>query len=134
MKHLQYLGLLWAVIVLYACNPDRKEVTSNDWIPVNVRLNSSDSLRTTSNIYTMSFEGRRNFNLQLTVNTCGGKVEFKPNNVVLFNDIGCTEACCDSEFAGMVLEVLKNVNRYQFNEEFLNMSGNNGEEISFIRK
>lgn len=132
MKQLFLLGM--AMLVLLACNPDRKEVTSNDWVPVSLRLNSSDSLRTTSNAYVMEFEGRRNFSIQLTVNRCSGKVEFKPNNVVLFNDIGCTEACCDSEFAAAVLEVLRNVNRYQFNEEFLIMSGNNGEEISLIRK
>jgi hypothetical protein len=116
-----------------ACNPERSEVTDNVWVPVSLKENEGDSTRTAPRAYELSFNGRTAMVLKLDVNTCDGMVRFRPNNVVFFNDIGCTEICCDSPFTLKLRELLQLVNRYQLIDNQLILTGNDGVQINFDR-
>ncbi|MDP2187080.1 MAG: META domain-containing protein [Sphingobacteriaceae bacterium] len=120
--------------LLSACFPDRKEIRDNTWIAVSLKASDNDSTWNPGAAYELTFPEKRGFSIQLDVNTCGGKVVFNPNNIIFFNDIFCTEACCDSPFATELLRLLAKVNRYQFNENQMVLTGNNGITISFVRK
>lgn len=127
---------VWMSLLLLgaaACNPERSEVTDNIWVPVSLKESDSDSTRTAPRMYELSFNGRTAMVLKLDVNTCDGTVRFRPNNVVFFNDIGCTEICCDSPFTLKLRELLQLVNRYQLNENQLILTGNDGVQINLDR-
>jgi hypothetical protein len=120
--------------LLTACVPDRKEIRNNTWIAVSLQPSDNDSIWNPGAVYELTFPEKRSFSIQLDVNKCGGKVVFNPNNIILFNDIFCTEACCDSPFAVELLRLLGEVNRYQFNDDEMVLTGNDGITINFVRK
>lgn len=127
--------LLLVVILTSACHPDRQDVVENAWTVVNYRLSDTDSLRNAPREYTLSFGDRKNFSFQLDVNSCGGSVNFKPNNIVVFSQSPvCSEACCDGPFSLGVLSALKEVNRYELINEQLALTGNGGLRIQLVRK
>jgi hypothetical protein len=120
--------------LLTACFPDRKEIRSNTWIAVSMKASETDSTWNPSAAYELTFPENRTFSIRLDANSCGGSAVFNPNNIIFFNDISCTEACCDSPFATELLRLLALVNRYQFNDDQLELSGNDGIVINFTRK
>lgn len=119
---------------LLACVPDRKEIRDNTWIAVSLKSSENDSTWNAGAVYELTFPEKRTFSIQLDVNLCGGKVVFNPNNIILFNEIGCTEACCDSPFATELIRLLGEVNRYLFNDNQMVLTGNNGITINFVKK
>lgn len=125
--------ILLLLLSTMACNPERSEVTDNLWVPVSMKESDGDSTRTAPREYVLSFNGRRAFEIKLDVNTCQGTVQFRANNVVFFNDVGCSEICCDSPFTLKLLELMQLVNRYQLNDNQLIMTGNDGVQINFDR-
>jgi hypothetical protein len=134
MRTIQTLILVLLASLHLACTPERREVTSNEWIALSLSGINGDSSSNPPAEYILRFPQRRSFSIQLDVNSCGGTVQFQPNNVILFNGIGCTEACCDSEFATRMLAIMGVVNRFQFNNDQLIMLGNAGEKLVFQRK
>lgn len=130
--------MLWAVVLLAAlltaCFPDRKEIRANTWIVVSLKPSATDSTWNPGVVYELTFPENRTFSIRLDVNSCDGTAAFNPNNIIFFNDIGCTQACCDSPFAAELLRLLAQVNRYQFNDDQLELTGNNGIVINFTRK
>jgi len=120
--------------LLSACFPDRKEIRNNTWIVVSLKASGNDTTWNPGAVYELTFPEKRTFSMQLDVNSCGGSAVFNPNNIIFFNDISCTEACCDSPFVTEMLRLLAQVNRYQFNEDQMVLSGSKGITISFVRK
>jgi hypothetical protein len=130
--------MLWAVVLLAAlltaCFPDRTEIRENTWIAVSLKPSATDTTWNPGAVYELTFPEKRTFSIRLDVNSCGGIAAFNPNNIIFFNDISCSEACCDSPFATEMLRLLAEVNRYQFNDDQLELTGNNGVVINFTRK
>lgn len=129
------IWLLYLVLFTAACQPDRQDVVDNAWVVVSYRLTETDSLRNAPRAFTLSFDDRKSFSFQLDVNRCGGSVNFKPNNIVVFSQTPtCTEACCDSPYALGVLSALKEVNRFELLNEQLILTGNGGLRINLVRQ
>lgn len=132
LKMRRFIAILTLSSLLSACSMGEREVLDNSWRVVSYKMNDADSLRTTSQSYVLSFADRNNFSFQLDVNTCGGSVEFKPNNILVFSqNPTCTEACCDGVFSSGVLSAIKQVNRFELLNEQLILTGNNGLRIDF---
>ena len=131
---MRFLFSLLTLLVVWGCSTNQQDVIQNTWKVESYKMGELDSIKTTTQTYTLSFADRRNFSFKLDVNTCGGTVDFKPNNIVVFGQSPtCTEACCDGQFALGVLGALKQVNRFELINERLTLSGNNGLRIDFIR-
>lgn len=131
---LQLVAVAVLILLFTACFPDRKEIRDNTWVAVSLKSSNEDSTQNPAAPYELTFPEKRSFSIRLDVNTCGGEALFSPNNIIVFNDIACTEACCDSDFAAELVRLLREVNRYQFNDEQLVLTGNNGINITFVRK
>jgi len=131
MRFILFTGLLLSV---WACSNNQQEVLENTWKVESYKMSDSDSLKNTNQTYILSFADRRNFSFKLDVNTCGGTVDFKPNNIVVFSQSPtCTEACCDGAFSLGALAALKQVNRFELLNERLTLSGNNGLRIDLVK-
>lgn len=129
------IWLLCLALFTAACQPDRQDVVDNAWAVVSYRLTETDSLRNAPRAFTLSFGDRKSFSFQLDVNRCGGSVNFKPNNIVVFSQTPtCTEACCDGPYALGVLSALKEVNRFELLNEQLILTGNGGLRINLVRQ
>lgn len=132
------MRFIYSILILLAtsaCSTNQQEVLENTWKVESYKTSDADSLKSTSQTYTLSFADRKNFSFQLDVNSCGGSVDFKPNNIVVFGQSPiCTEACCDGAFALGVLAALKQVNRFELINERLTLSGNNGLRIDFVKR
>jgi heat shock protein HslJ len=130
-----HIFLLLALAPLFmACQPDRKEIRSNRWEVNYLRAAEADSNWTAPGDYTLEFPERNQFSLRLDVNTCGGAADFRINSGIRFDGIYCTEACCDSEFAAQLLQLLPKVKQYEWSDEQLVLKGENGLQIFLTRK
>lgn len=131
---MRFIFSILMLMTVWACSNNQQEVLDNTWKVESYKMSDSDSLRSTSQSYILSFADRRNFSFTLDINSCGGSVDFKPNNIVVFSQSPtCTEACCDSPFSTGALAAIKQVNRFELINERLTLTGNNGLRIDLVK-
>jgi len=59
----------------------------------------------------------KTFSVPFEANTCSGHIKFKSNNRVAMSDISCTEACCDSDYANRLKQLMSQFNTYEQESE-----------------
>lgn len=123
-----------SALAFTACQPERNEIRANRWEVSYLKMAENDSNWTATGSYVLEFPARNQFSLQLDVNTCGGEADFRINSGIRLDGVYCTEACCDSEFAAQLLQMLPKVKQYAWNEEQLILKGDGGLQIVMIRK
>ncbi|MEM6264140.1 MAG: META domain-containing protein [Bacteroidota bacterium] len=52
-----------------------------------------------SSPYVLTFENEKDYSLKLDVNSCFGSYSMEGNTLTISDDMACTEACCDHEWA-----------------------------------
>ena len=70
---------------------------------------------------TIEFKSDRTADVQLDVNACFGDFELQGENVIQISEMGCTEACCDSDFSQKFIEMLPQVNSYEIEDNTLKL-------------
>ena len=119
--------------VLVACIKEDDIVLSNEWIAASITYENGNFISPNSE-YSFNLENKDKFSLRLDINLCGGTVYFRKKTVEFKNGIGCTEACCDSEFAVALVNNLDKTKNWEIVENQLILKNDKGLKIVFNRK
>ena len=63
--------------------------------------------------FILQFTNGNQYAFSLDVNACGGSLKTDNKGAITFEMPGCTEMCCDSEFAMQIINALPKVNKYR---------------------
>lgn len=132
MKIFLHLLIFAFFFSLVACNKEKEIVIDNDWIASSIRFENGDFSSPDSQ-YHFTIENKNLFSLRLDVNLCRGTVYFRKKSVV-FKSIGCTEACCDSEFAIAIIDNLNKAKYWEVSNNQLVLTNDKGLKIVFDEK
>ena len=84
------------------------------------------SLQSTDNpgVYILELQEDGNFTLQLDVNSCFGDYTYdNKDGTIDIEGAACTEACCDSDFAEDLVQLLPKMDSYSVSNETLELTG-----------
>ncbi|MEL7120422.1 MAG: META domain-containing protein [Bacteroidota bacterium] len=115
MKAIKLLGL-FSIALLLSCNKSKDCCIANPltitWVAASVDVENQFQTATNEIIMTLHEEGQ--MSIKLDINTCGGDYSMDlSEQTVAFKEMFCTEACCDSEFAQNVVDVLLRSTRFE---------------------
>jgi len=104
MKHLKVQLLLLALMAgMMTTSCDKKDIyidlTSNDWEVVKIKKDGDSGYTKARESYILSFTSENTYAINLDVNNCFGDYDITSDGNIDFGLMGCTEVCCDSEFA-----------------------------------
>ncbi len=88
------------------------DLTSNDWEIVKIKKQGESSYTKAGASYILSFTNEQTYALKLDVNNCFGDYEITSNGNIVIGHMGCTEVCCDSEFAQTLLQLFPKMTKY----------------------
>ncbi len=75
----------------------------------------------TNNTYILNFKDDKKVSIKLDVNTCVSEYTTSCDNCINISPIKCTEACCDSDFAIKLIEVIGESKKYDINSDILTL-------------
>ena len=133
MKEIFYTLIFSLFFFLVACDKDKDIVMDNEWIASSIKFENGDFISPVSQYY-LILENNNQFRLQLDINLCGGEVYFRKKTVEFKNGIGCTEACCDSEFAIALVDNLTQTKNWEIITNQLVLTNDKGLMIVFLKK
>jgi heat shock protein HslJ len=133
MKGLFFTLIFSLFYSLVACNKDKDILMENEWIASSIRFENGDFITPLAQ-YHFIIENNNQFRLQLDINMCGGEVYFRKKTVEFKNGIGCTEACCDSEFAIALVDNLTQTKYWEISNNQLVLTNDKGLNIVFLKK
>lgn len=117
MKQRKYEILIFAIIVgLVMCSCKKEDInidiTSNNWEVVKIKKQGKSTYKKAKEVYVLEFINDTMYTLNLDVNSCGGRYEIVNNGNIIISAMGCTRACCDSEFAEDLLVLFSKMTEY----------------------
>ncbi len=120
------------ILMVIGCSKEKQIVIENNWQVESIKVHADSALQypAQGKIYTLTFEDKKSYVKKLDVNKCSGKVKFKSNNSIDFTDTGCTEICCDSDFATNIVYILIDVEKYQLTDTTLILTTNSNKIIN----
>ena len=136
LNHNMWVTLLLLMLLYFgSCSKDKQTIVGNEWQVESIKVHADSTLQYPSsvNIYMLSFENKKSYDLRLDVNSCAGKVKFMSNNTVDFESSGCTKICCDSDFAMKIIDILAYVNKYDISGAALTFTSENGEILNLTK-
>ncbi len=80
----------------------------------------------TNNTYIVDFKDDKNVSIKLDVNTCVSEYTTSCDNCINISPFGCTKACCDSDFAIKLIEIISESTKYDIKSDILTLR-NTGE-------
>ena len=95
----------------------------NNWKVEEVKWSGQSNSVKTDSLYIIEFHSDSSLNLQLDVNTCFGKYFIQNIGEIEIRGMGCTEMCCDSEFAESLPSLFLKMTRYYGKGERLYLEG-----------
>jgi heat shock protein HslJ len=118
-------------LLLLSCDKaDIEILVETDWVAESIQRENGIILTPDAD-YILSFENDHQFGLKLDINLCGGRVDFKKETVDFSEGIYCTRACCDSEFANTLIQLLPENTHWKLSNNQLIFSNKQGLEILF---
>ncbi len=84
----------------------------NNWEIMEVMWSSQSNSAETDSSYIVQFHQDSAVYLQLDVNTCFGKYFISEQGEIEIQGMGCTEMCCDSEFAESLPSLFLKMRKY----------------------
>ncbi|MEN8249562.1 MAG: META domain-containing protein [Bacteroidota bacterium] len=99
------------------------DLTLNTWKVEKIKRRGSGSFEKTENTYFLKFRNDSTLTIGLEVNTCIGHYSIPQAGNIEIASIGCTKACCDSEYAEALIQLFQNVTDYYLKGEELYMEG-----------
>jgi len=117
MKQRKYTILIFTVLIgliLSSCNKEdiNIDITSYNWEVVKIKKHGESSYSNANESYVLEFTSYTTYTLKLDVNSCGGHYEILNNGNIDINAMGCTEICCDSEFAENLSHLFPKMTKY----------------------
>jgi len=75
----------------------------------------------TENTYVLKFGEDNQASIMLDVNRCGSGYDIKCDECISFTGFACTKACCDSDFAVKLIEVIGDATKYDIKSDILTL-------------
>ncbi len=117
MKLIKLTFLLFtfiSILIITSCG--KKDIyidlTSNNWELVKIKKQGESSYTKAEESYIIKFTNEQTYNVNLDVNDCFGEYNITSDGLINVGPMGCTEVCCDSEFALSFLELLPKMTSY----------------------
>lgn len=120
MRTLLIFGLIFTVLI--SCKKDDKDLIG-EWEVTAIRASGSADWESAPEPYEFLFEDGRKLSIMLDVNRCEATYNRCTCGSMSIEGAGCTEACCDSEFAERVLEFLPDIESHEIDGDELRLEG-----------
>ncbi len=125
-KSIYYLLVFSFVLSLNSCEDKYcscSEEINGTW-EVEQFMSIESVLYAKNNNYSPSVEFKTDgsFEIHLDINVCSGRFELSEESGITFSAIGCTEACCDSDFSEKFIEMLPQVSDYEIDGKDLKLN------------
>lgn len=127
--------LIFSILTLLLLSCDKANIdilVETDWVAESIQQENGTILTPVAD-YILSFENNHQFGLKLDINLCGGGADFKKETVDFSEGIYCTKACCDSEFANTLIQLLPENTHWNISNNQLVFSNKKGLEVVFIK-
>ncbi len=79
-----------------------------------------------NNTYILDFKDDKNVSIKLDVNACSSEYSANCDDCINISLFRCTEACCDSDYAIKLIEVISESTKYEIKSDILTLR-NTGE-------
>lgn len=121
------IGVLSIIISSCKRSADNGSIIGS-WRVASLLKDGTSTVQNTSDTLLVSFFNDKSVRVQLEINNCEGTFTTGQDGFDISN-LGCTEACCDSEFSSDLLYTLKRVDDYTIAGEELNLTGDSDRVI-----
>ena len=119
-----FFGLsIWSCINIKDNNYTNIDITKFKWEVVKIRKHGNRTYKTADESYILEFFDNNEFDINLDVNRCGGNYYIKDEGLIEFKGLGCTEKCCDSDFAKNLSALFLEMTEYYTTEDELILKG-----------
>lgn len=99
------------------------DITLNDWQIIEVEWDDQSTSEGTDSLYIIQFQSDAKVYLRLDVNTCFGSYVIPRKGDIEIGLGGCTEICCDSEYAAALPLLLSKMEQYYGKGDRLYLEG-----------
>lgn len=116
IKLLYSLIFLTAIVPFFTlCTKDKCSpgIQNTEWEVRTITAQDPGFILIATTPYPLKFMEDSTFIIRLDVNSCESTYRLETENNISINPVGCTKVCCDSAFADTLLNLLKDV--YRFN-------------------
>ncbi|MBI4645393.1 MAG: META domain-containing protein [Bacteroidia bacterium] len=123
--------ILMTVTILLTCLPlwtcKKKDIdvdiTSNGWKVKSIKKSGQTFSDKAKNSYFLEFTSDTTYKLTLDVNYCNGQYSIPKKGKIIFGIVGCTEICCDTDFAESIPGLIHNITDYYIKGGILTLTG-----------
>lgn len=120
MRTIIYFCLV--ALVFVSCKKDDNAIVG-EWEVWQLRASDEADWEDAPESYVMTFSEDNSVSLSLDVNTCGSTYSRCTCGSLSIDQLGCTEACCDSDFAAGIVQLLPHIERHDIQGDVLQMNG-----------
>ena len=119
---------IWIVsfgLIVQSCSKEDTNIdlTSSSWKIDEVIWGGQSASEKADNLYVLEFVSDTRYTLGLDVNTCLGIYTMLGKGNIEIKGMGCTELCCDSEFAMKLSQLLPKMTQYYGIVDELHLEG-----------
>ena len=108
------VSFLLFIVISFSCG--KKDIyldlTSNDWEVIKIKKQGESSYTKAEESYILKFTNEQTYSINLDVNECFGDYEIMGSGNIEVGQMGCTEVCCDSEFATTLSDLFPKMTSY----------------------
>jgi heat shock protein HslJ len=112
------------MLIIFSCAKDETVNTSihGKWVATDF-MSIESVLYSKKNGFNpeIEFKNDGSYNLKLDMNSCMGNFVLSGSNSISISASGCTKMCCDSEFSNKFVQLLPQVESYQFENNKLKL-------------
>jgi len=102
------------LVLLLSCEKEdvNIDIKSNKWVVVKMKSQGEPTFTETRESYVLEFTSDTTYKLKLDVNSCFGYYEIINSGNITISLMGCTEVCCDSDFAEDLSQLFPKMTEY----------------------
>ena len=102
------------LVLLLSCEKEdvNIDIKSNKWVVVKMKSQGEPTFTETRESYVLEFTSDTTYQLKLDVNSCFGYYEIINSGNITISLMGCTEVCCDSDFAEDLSQLFPKMTEY----------------------
>lgn len=115
--------MLCSVLVIMSASSCEKGLENTRWKVTEIRQANATKTDMPTKDYILEFKSDKSVGIKLDINNCFGSYEISDPNQIQFSPMGCTKACCDSEFANQFINLLQQVKSYTVAGKKLTLNG-----------
>jgi hypothetical protein len=127
--------LLSLCVMFVSCkkNTDSNISLFGKWKVEGFIANTSSNSETATNPVYLTFNNNKTTEIELEINSCSGSYSLD-QRALLITNMGCAEACCESDFSEGLMDLLPLVKTHYFTNGKLNLAGDDNLNIRLTKE